>query len=108
LPTVSHRANGTYVLLDGQTRFGALKLLGSADDEFACTVYEGLNLQQEAEMFQKLNNTKKPGVLELFSVRVTKKDPTALGLNDLLKEHGYIAERGHVNSLSAIGTAELL
>lgn len=108
VPTVSHRANGSYVLLDGQTRFGALKLLGSVDDEFMCTVYSGLTLQQEAEMFRKLNNTKKPGVLELFQVRVTQRDPVALAVNDLINEQGYAAARGNINSLSAVGTAEQL
>jgi hypothetical protein len=108
VPTVSRRSNGTYVLLDGQTRFGALKLLGSADDQFPCTVYEGLSLEQEAEMFRKLNNTKKPGVLELFIVRVTQRDPVALAVNDLIKGCGYVAERGHPNSLNAVGTVEKL
>lgn len=108
VPTISRRTNGSYVILDGQTRFGALKLLGSADDEFTCTVYEGLTLQQEAEMFRKLNNTKKPGVLELFQVRVTQKDPIALAVNDMVASAGYVAARSHVNSLNAVGTAESL
>jgi hypothetical protein len=108
VPTLSHRSNGAYVILDGQTRFGALKLLGSDNDEFLCTVFEGLTLQQEAEMFRKLNNTKRPGVLELFQVRVTQRDPVAVAVNDLVSEAGYIAARSHVNSLNAVGTAEQL
>jgi uncharacterized protein DUF6551 len=106
--TVSCRADESMILLDGQTRMGALRLLGGANDRVDAVLYTGLTLEQEAAMFKKLNNTKKLSELERFAVSVVEGEPEAVAINDMLTKHGFIAERGHSNSLAAIATLRAL
>ena len=50
---VSHRADGTYAVLDGQHRLAALRRLGY--DAANCIVLEGMTIRQEADYFRRQN-----------------------------------------------------
>lgn len=102
--TVSRRPDGAIVILDGQTRFGALQLLGLGDQARETVVYRGLDKGQEAEIFRILNNTKKPDVLTLFNIRCVEGDQEALKIRALVRKYGYVTVRSHKNSLVAIKT----
>jgi len=107
---VSARRNGTFVVLDGQHRLAALKQLGMANGHLvACEIYEGLTLQEEAELFLKLNDGRKPSYREAFDVRLTARDPDALAVKDIIEECGFTV--GHKNgakdgSIAAIAKCE--
>lgn len=102
VPTLSQREGGQVIALDGQTRLESLRQMGRGDESFDCTVYRNLTLEQEADMFALLNNTKKLLPIDLFRVSVIAGDPEALACNDLVARHGFVAESGHKNSFMAV------
>lgn len=87
--TVSQRADGTFSLLDGQTRRQAMAALGIEDYPVYCNVYKGLSLADEARLFRKLNNTRKPRPIDDFRVGLTEGDPDLVGANDIVEAHGF-------------------
>lgn len=101
---VSRRTDGTTILLDGQTRFGALQLLGLGGTARETIVYRGLTKPQEAEIFRILNNTKKPDVLTLFNIACVEEDAEALAIRAMVERYGYKTTRGGPNALVAIKT----
>lgn len=68
-PTVNLR-DGVYWILDGNHRVEALKRLGFGEDKVEAWVYEGLSLEQEAEVFLKLNDYLVVDALTKFRVGV--------------------------------------
>lgn len=67
---VSHR-DGWYYIVDGQhRRAAAIAWLGS-DQQVQCHIYEDLTSAQEAELFLKLNNSKKQGPMSKYRVALT-------------------------------------
>jgi hypothetical protein len=100
--TVSRRSDGSVIVLDGQTRFGALQLLGRGGDGVETIVYRGLEIEEEARIFRILNNTKKLTRLDLFHVACIEKDPKALAINEMIESHGYKVMSGVKNGLTAI------
>lgn len=87
--TVSQRANGDHVIIDGQHRIEAMKEAGHSSSKVTCRVFSGLALSDEAAMFRLLNNTAKPQYLDLFRVRVVEGEPNAVALNRIAKRHGW-------------------
>ena len=86
--TVSSRGDGTMVILDGRHRVEAARL---ADYKglMPAMVYYGLTLEEEAEMFLKLNDFKTPSTIAKFLVRVTQGDPEAVEINRILEDAGW-------------------
>ena len=82
--TVSIRADGRKILLDGQQRMNGAQRAGY-DEEVNCNFYRGLTLEEEAKLFRQLNARKNVSAGALFKVAVTEGDPQALAINDLLK-----------------------
>ena len=101
---VSRRTDGATIILDGQTRFGALELLGQGDVPRETIVYRGLSKPQEAEIFRILNNTKRPDALTLFNIACVEEDEESLTIRELIHKYGYKTTRGGPNSLIAIKT----
>lgn len=86
--TVSHRADGTYSLLDGQTRVAVLNEMGLQDHQLACDVYENLLESEEANIFRLLNDTRKPTPLDDFKVGVTAGDPECIAITEIVESWG--------------------
>lgn len=101
---VSRRPDGSTIILDGQTRFGALQLLGQGHASRETVVYRGLNKAQEAEIFRILNNTKRPDVLTLFNISCVEGDAESLKIRALVHQYGWKTERGGKTALVAIKT----
>lgn len=92
---VSHRKDGSYWVIDGWHRTLAAKELGLETVE--CKVYEGLTIQEEAELFWQLD-TKRKGLTgdDIFRGRLTAGDPIAVEIYAKLQEIGYnVAFSGH-------------
>ncbi len=79
VPAVSHRSDGTYIVLDGQHRLALAKAC-EYGPHIRCSVYEGLARKQEARLFEKLNDDRnlRPGYI--FLARVTQEDPVAVAI----------------------------
>lgn len=90
---VSQRADGTRVVLDGQTRLAARAKAGHKGEVHA-QIYTGLTLEQEASMFLAYNNSKPVSALDKFLVRVTEGDAVANAITSILAVHGWRVAKG--------------
>jgi len=87
---VSHRADDTYWIIDGQHRRESLILAGFGADVVECEVFTGLSLAEEAAMFRLRNNTAKVSYLARFKVRLVEGDKDAIAVMDILTRHGWV------------------
>jgi hypothetical protein len=91
--TISHR----YVVLDGQTRLAALRRFAGTGDTtlpVVCQVYYGLTRQQEAETFLSHNDRAAVRAIDKFRLAIVAREPWALDLDRMVKEHGFEIGRG--------------
>lgn len=93
LPVVSIRDNGSVYVIDGQHRIAALEKLGIAQVD--CQVLRETTTQAEAEMFVKVNTTKKGlnGVDKFFAL-LEANNPSAISCRALFERHGWELVRG--------------
>lgn len=93
-PLVGRRQNGTLWLIDGQTRFAALKLKGM--QTCACRVIETEGVEHEALLFRKINKTRR--TMKCYDVyiacRVAKEKDTVEIDNELNKHELKVAYSG--------------
>lgn len=102
--TVSRRADGTMVILDGSHRVGAAIEVGCKT--LLAIVYEGLTLAEEAAMFLELNNTRKLGAIDRFRAAVLAGETAATEINDAITALGwkvsYSSDDGNLAAVAAI------
>jgi len=103
--TVSERADGTLVLLDGAHRRAAARQVGYTKN-VAAEVITGLTLQHEARLFLLLNDTTTPSAVTKFQVRVVEGEPDAVEIDAIVTAHGwkvtYSSEPGCITAANAI------
>ncbi len=89
VPVVSKRPDGSYFIIDGQHRIAANIKHGLGDVPVMMEVHEGLSEEEEAELFHRLNKTRK-GVraLSQFKTRIFYKEPIAKDIEATLKRVG--------------------
>lgn len=87
LLTVSRRADGTMWLINGQHRAYAMSML--AIPLALCSVYEGLSLREEAELWVKLNTQTAPMRLDLYHGRLLEGDPVAVEIDRAVHLCGF-------------------
>lgn len=90
--TVTRRGGINY-LLDGQHRLAAIRdVLGWADQNVPCIVYEGLDDQQEAKLFngQAPGNRRQLSKLHALYVAFQAGDPDAIRLNGTVERSGLV------------------
>lgn len=104
VPTASTREDRSMIWLDGQTRGAALKELGLGGVPIPVSVYEGLTLQQEAELFRILNDSKRLTPVDLFRIAITEGDKIAIGADKAVRVQGWTTEKGRKNSFAAVST----
>jgi len=100
-----------YVVLDGQTRLGALRKFTGTDDTkmpVVCQVYHGLTRAEEAEIFLTHNDRAAVRKIDLFRLALVAGQEWAVNLNDLVRRHGFEATdyAGPERRFTAISTAQ--
>ena len=104
--TVSRRANDDVVVLDGQTRVAALIELRLGDWLVRCEEYTNLTIEEEANLFRLLNNTRRPSPYDDFRVGITADDPEGLSIMVIVTKHGLklasCSGDGNVACISAL------
>jgi hypothetical protein len=104
--TVSHRqalsmaapgdvgVDEEFVVLDGQTRYEAFKLVcGEATvAPLLCQVYEGLTLPEEAAIFLEHNDRKAVHVRDRFRLAVTAGEEWAVNIAYITDHFGWVAQ----------------
>lgn len=108
LLTASKREDGHIYVLDGGHRCSAARKAGY-DGLIATRLFTGLTLKEEADLFLTLNASRAVQAIDRFKVRVTKGDPAATNINNVLQAYGLHVDWANNDSLgviSAIGTLE--
>lgn len=106
---VSRRKDRSLVILDGQHRHEATRIVTDNQGEMVCHVYEGLTLAEEAQMFLDLNDTTQPTIIDKFNVTLhaeTEQGDNARDLSEILGAYGWtvsnVAAPGHVNAVKVV------
>ena len=102
VPTVSRRVGGAHIVLDGMHRFAALTVAGLGDVPVPVAVYTGLTLEQEAELFRLLNNTKGLSAADKFRIALVEGDPESQAIDAIVSKNGYTTRAGAPNSAIAV------
>ncbi len=84
-PVVNFRA-GTWWVIDGQHRVGALRLIGWGDQQIECEAYRGLTEQEEAALFLARAKTKAITPADRFRIAVTAGLPDEVAVKDLCEQ----------------------
>lgn len=86
--TVSAREhNPPSIIIDGQTRWTAARRCGV--ETLPAIIWYDLTPEEEAWLFIDLNKKSNPPTLATFLVEVTKGDPTAVAMTEILRDHGW-------------------
>lgn len=100
-----------YVVLDGQTRLGALRKFAGTETTampVVCQVYHGLTRAEEAEIFLTHNDRAAVRKIDLFRLALVAGQTWAVDLDELIKRHGFDAAdyAGPERRFTAISTAQ--
>lgn len=103
---VSHRADRTYAVLDGQHRLTALRQLGY--DATNCIVLEGMTIQQEADYFRRQNENKQSlRINDTFNASLWAEDAESLRIKALMDKYGFRhGKSGQPMCICAIGALQ--
>lgn len=97
LVVVSLRQDGRLVVIDGQHRVDALRMI----DPFgsvSCVVYAGLSLSEEAALFSELNRDRKSmSSMDMFWADFIAGNPVAVGVALCVEQGGFTLMRAGVN-----------
>lgn len=89
-PPLVSRRDGKNFVVDGQHRVEAMRILGWADQEIQCWVYEGLTEQQEADLFLWHNNTKQVRAFDKFVIGITADRPAEVDIDRIVRAQGLV------------------
>lgn len=81
-----------YVVLDGQTRLGALRKFAGTESTampVVCQVFHGLTRAEEAEIFIEHNDRAAVRKIDLFRLALVAGQDWAVDLNRLVTRHGF-------------------
>jgi len=103
--TVSQRADGRLVVLDGAHRSAGARQAGYTGF-ISAEVITGLTIAEEASLFLLLNETKTPSALTKFLVRAVTGEPEAVEMLAIVTAHGWTvrtaSETGNIAAVTAI------
>lgn len=103
---VSHRRDGSYVVLDGDHRVLAKRRLTDGAGEILCRVFEGLSTAEEGYIFVGVNPGNQPSVIDKYRVGVFTGDEQTVRIDRIVHSRGYIVDgqggNGHINSVKAL------
>ena len=106
-PVVNMRSGYAWII-DGQHRIEAVKLFLGDDwqkQSVTCRVYTGLTEQEEAEMFDRLNNQLTVSMYDKFKVRVTAGRQTECAVQKIVEKAGLkISRSKSEGAVSAVST----
>lgn len=106
---VLNQRGKNFYIIDGQHRFEALKKWygdGWETIDIPCRVYKGLTEQQEAEKFDRLNNSLQVNAFDKFNVRVTAGRQEETTIKRIVTDNGLCISQdkvpGAISAVSAL------
>lgn len=105
---VSERADGTFVIIDGQHRVEAARRLFKDDAQMIeCKVYREKSVQQEAALFIGHNTKRGMTRAQLFQKSVIAGNATSVAINRIINEAGFkVSNYVGDGLLTAVGAAQ--
>lgn len=106
---VNRRPDGSYYVVDGQQRTGAIKLLGG-DYMIDCVVYHLDTVEEEAALYYHLNwDRKNPNSYDRWKARLAQKEPDVVRIqHELDKANLKLIKSGQglraIKAVSAVNT----
>lgn len=100
--TVSARSDGTYHVIDGQSRRELVLREEGPDALVPCLVYFGLTIEEEAMLFRKHNTFRGVYQLDKYRIRMKEREPVAVELSAMLAAHGWTVGSGKDGKFSAV------
>ena len=101
-PVVSQR-DGAFWVLDGQHRIEAMRAFGFDTEPVQCWVHEGLDSEQEAEVFLKLNDVLPVSAFDRFTKAVHAGRTAESDIDRIVKSVGCLVTRDKVdNGIGAV------
>lgn len=101
-PLISHREDGTKVVLDGRHRISVLLRKGLGEIPREMIVHRGLTRAEEAELFRLHNDSKSLTPQVKFLISLIEGSPEAKAADDVLKLTGWTSEIGRKNTWRAV------
>ena len=103
---VSRRTNGDYTV-DGQHRRAAMLKLEKSGDLVPALVYEGLTIEEEAEIFLADNaDNRAPGAIDIYRLSLVAKDPIVVSIQEVLDRHtlkvSYATDSGSIAAVASL------
>jgi hypothetical protein len=103
VPTVSARADGTFVWLDGQNRGALCMAANRGSTEIDMKVFRGLTLAKEAELFLGLNDNRRVAPIYKFLAEVTAGRSEAIEITRVASVSGWsVSDAGGGNNIAAV------
>lgn len=87
---ISERADGSYYIIDGQHRVVALMRKGEISVE--CTVYRGLSVAEEAEMYRKINERKPKSKNAFAKADLASGVKYAVEIDEVVRAAGFLVD----------------
>ena len=99
------RRHGSYYVVDGGHRVAAAMKRSDIED-LDCIVFETESASEEAEAFYRTNQNRRPmRSIEKFRALLTKGDPVAISIDQMIREHGLEArDYSYRNGVACLGT----
>ncbi len=116
VPAGSAAMADEFIVLDGQTRLEAFRLVCNDDRVTSAPllsqVYEGLTLAEEAQIFLKHNDRRAVTPLDRFRIAVTAGEEWAMDISDMAARKGWFAKGTqtgpNARRFAAVGSLEKL
>lgn len=86
--TVNRREDGKNSVVDGQHRVAALLRLDLGEWKVKCDTYHGLSLDDEARLWRRLNNTRRPTAFDDFRAALVEGDAESVAIDEMICKHG--------------------
>lgn len=103
VPTVSARADGSFVWLDGQNRGALCMAADQGAVKITTMVHRGLTLSQEAKLFLGLNDNRRVAPIYKFLAQVTAGLPEALEITRIAADSGWsVSDAGGPSNIAAV------
>jgi hypothetical protein len=103
---VSRRSDGLLYVIDGQHRIEALRHYGWQNDwKVECRIYEKLTVEQEAELYRQLNNTRPLQAWDFYKAGLISGDANCLEIDETVKSAGLkVAPQGGDGRIRCVTT----
>lgn len=106
---VSRRKNGALYVVDGQHRLEALRSLELLDWVVTAEVYDGLDVGEEADLYRRLNDTKRLNRWDMFKAGLVAGTEEPTMINAICESFGLKVTQGSGDAcVSCIDTLERL